>query len=74
MSEPPIGEMFRRRWWPDGPPTSPLPDPRAWEALPTVTVLRSPAVASIKLASGVFDVGWNGTWCKAFSAPASLLG
>jgi hypothetical protein len=59
--------MFVRRFWPDGPPTWPLPDPARWETLPTVTRLRSPAIASIKLASGVFEIGWNGTWVKAFA-------
>jgi hypothetical protein len=70
MTEPPIGELFRWRYWPDGPPTLPLPDPSEWEKLPTVTRLRSPAIASIKLNRSIWNVGWNGSWVKAFACAA----
>lgn len=59
--------IFARRYWPDGPPTASLPAPETWVTLPTVSVLRSPAIASIRLDHTIYDVGWNGCWAKAFA-------
>jgi hypothetical protein len=62
--------IFARRFWPDGPPTYPLPEPAKWETLPTVNVLRSPAIGAIKLHGAIWNVGWNGSWVKAFAGRA----
>lgn len=63
--------MFARRFWPDGPPSTLLPDPAHWERLPTVTRLRSPAIAGMRQGGTVFEIGWNGCWVKARSAATS---
>lgn len=60
--------IFARRNWPDGPPTAPLPPPADWERLPTVNRLRSPAIAALRLPSGIYEIGWNGTWVKCWAA------
>jgi hypothetical protein len=42
-----------------------LAEAPSFEALPTVTVLRSPAIAAFKSANGlVWEIGWNGIWVK----------
>ncbi len=56
--------IFARRYWPDGPPTTPLPPAEEWERLPTVLRLRSPALGSFKLGGAIYEVGYNGSWMK----------
>lgn len=59
--------MFSRRYWPDGAPTSALPDAESWERLPTVSRLRSPAIVAFRLHHSIYEVGWNGTWVKCIA-------
>jgi hypothetical protein len=64
--------MFARRYWPDGPPTYPLPAPETWDRLPTVARLRSPAIAAIIVDRAIWEVGWNGSWVKAWAGAAPM--
>lgn len=42
-----------------------LAAPGEYDALPTVTVLRSRPVASFKDHGSIWEIGWNGIWVRA---------
>jgi len=44
-----------------------LPEPAEYDALPTVTVLRSRPVASFKDHGSIWEIGWNGIWVKRWA-------
>ncbi len=48
-----------------GAPT--LAEIASFEALPTVTVLRSRAIASFRSGGSIWEIGWNGAWVKAWA-------
>ena len=47
-----------------------MPSSDRWDALPSVTRLRSRPVVSFVAGGGVWQIGWNGSWVKAWSGLA----
>ena len=44
-----------------------MPAPADFDRLPTVTKLRSHAVAAYKSHGSIWEIGWNGTWVKRWA-------
>ena len=52
-------------------PPRTLAEMPSFDALPTVTVLRSRPIASFRSGAGIWEIGWNGVWVKAWARVAT---
>ena len=49
-----------------------LADIPSFDALPTVTVLRSRPIASFRSGACIWEIGWAGVWVKAWARVAPV--
>ena len=50
----------------------PLVDIASFDALPSVSVLRSRPIASFRSGGSIWEIGWNGVWVKSWARLAPV--